>query len=116
MESEFEHATVNPLGDWTGGLNVDTGAVNRKLGSDMGDAVTGGGLFGEDCSKADVSINIYAHLKAQRMGKSVVLKCAIGDTIVDGKPYEEIVEIALEYIRGLGGFEKFAEWGLIRPM
>ena len=26
-------ATINPLGDWTGGLDVDTGATNRKLGS-----------------------------------------------------------------------------------
>ena len=23
---------VNPLGDWTGGINVDSGATNRKLG------------------------------------------------------------------------------------
>lgn len=37
-------AIINPLGDWTGGINVDTGATNRKLGSDMGDSVTGGGL------------------------------------------------------------------------
>lgn len=35
---------INPLGPWTGGPDVDTGATNRKLGSDMGDAVTGGGL------------------------------------------------------------------------
>lgn len=35
---------VNPLGDWTGGINVDTGATNRKLGSDMAQSVTGGGL------------------------------------------------------------------------
>ncbi len=32
----YTHAEVNPLGDWTGGSCVDTGAVNRKLGSDMG--------------------------------------------------------------------------------
>ena len=35
-----------PLGDWTGGTDVDTGATNRKLGSDMADSVTGGGLHG----------------------------------------------------------------------
>ena len=28
------------------------------------------------------------------------------------KPYSEIVEIAREYINKIGGFEKFAEWGL----
>ena len=60
---------INPLGDWTGGTDVDTGATNRKLGSDMGDAVTGGGLHGKDLSKADVSVNIYAHLKAQRSSR-----------------------------------------------
>lgn len=27
--------------------------------------------------------------------------------------YEEIVEIARKYISDLGGFEKFAEWGLV---
>ncbi len=110
----FAHAcTVNPLGYWTGGVNVDTGATNRKLGSDMGDAVTGGGLHGKDLSKADVSVNIYVHLKAQETGKPVKLFCAIGDEKVDGKPYSEIVEIAKRYINRKGGFEKFAEWGLI---
>lgn len=105
-------AVINPLGDWTGGTDVDTGATNRKLGSDMADSVTGGGLHGKDLSKADVSVNIYAFQKAQRTGKTVSLCCAIGDDIVDGIPYSEIVEQAREYIQSLGGFEKFAEWGL----
>lgn len=108
-----EKIVINPLGFWTGGTDVDTGATNRKLGSDMGDAVTGGGLHGKDLSKADVSVNIYAHLKAQETGWPVELYCAIGDEYVDGKPYSEIVEIARNYIRELGGFEKFAEWGLL---
>lgn len=109
----YRNAEINPLGDWTGGTNVDTGATNRKLGSDMADSVTGGGLHGKDLSKADVSVNIYAWLKAQETGKPVELCCAIGDDSVDGLPYAEIVEIAREYIRSVGGFEKFAEWGLI---
>lgn len=103
---------VNPLGDWTGGTDVDTGATNRKLGSDMADSVTGGGLHGKDLSKADVSVNIYAFLKAQETGEIVTLCCAIGDDEIDGKPYSEIVEIARDYIESRGGFEKFAEWGL----
>ena len=103
---------VNPLGDWTGGINVDAGATNRKLGSDMAQSVTGGGLHGKDLSKADVSVNIYAFKKAQKTGKVVELCCAIGDTEIDGKPYKEIVEEAREYINKIGGFEKFAEWGL----
>lgn len=113
LQREFPHADINPLGDWTGGTDADTGAVNRKLGSDMGDAVTGGGLHGKDLSKADVSVNIYAHLLAQTSQKPVEISCAIGDETVDGRPYREIVEIARGYIQGRGGFEKFAEWGLI---
>lgn len=109
-----EEAVINPLGYWTGGTGVDAGATNRKLGSDMGDSVTGGGLHGKDLSKADVSVNIYAHLKAQQIGGEVNLCCAIGDETVDGRPYEEIVGIARGYIQSIGGFEKFAEWGLIR--
>ena len=106
-------AEINPLGDWTGGTDVDSGATNRKLGSDMADSVTGGGLHGKDLSKADVSINIYCFLKAQETGKPVQLCCAIGDDTIDGKPYEDIVETARAYIQSVGGFEKFAEWGLV---
>lgn len=109
---DYPNAIINPLGYWTGGTNVDTGATNRKLGSDMADSVTGGGLCGKDISKADVSVNIYAFLKAQETGNIVQLCCAIGDEEIDGKPYEEIVKIAKDYIDSVGGFEKFAEWGL----
>lgn len=113
LYSDYEKKViVNPLGEWTGGSNVDAGATNRKLGSDMAQSVTGGGLHGKDLSKADVSVNIYAFLKAQETGKTVELCCAIGDNTIDGKPYSEIVEIAKNYINEVGGFEKFAEWGL----
>lgn len=112
LKALYPNAKINPLGDWAGGCNVDTGATNRKLGSDMADSVTGGGLHGKDLSKADVSVNIYAFLKAQETGKTVELYCAIGDEFIDGKPYSEIVEIAEQYITEIGGFEKFAEWGL----
>ena len=114
INKDYPNAIINPLGYWTGGINVDCGCVNRKLGSDMGRAVTGGGLMFKDCSKADVSINIYCYLKAQELGRPYELSCAIGDEFVDGRPYEEIVKIAKDYIDSLGGFEKFAEWGLIR--
>lgn len=117
---------VNPLGFWTGGTDVDSGATNRKLGSDMGHSVTGGGLHGKDFSKADVSCNIYAFCKAQELGKKVELSCGIGDDTVTMKtyvfcalhntkhiPYSEIVDFAKDYINRVGGFEKFAEWGLL---
>ena len=112
IAKKYPTATINPLGDWTGGTDVDTGATNRKLGSDMAQSVTGGGLHGKDLSKADVSVNIYAFQKAQETGQTVEICCAIGDDTVDGKPYCEIVENARKYIQSVGGFEKFAEWGL----
>lgn len=86
---------------------------NAGKGSDMADSVTGGGLHGKDLSKADVSVNIYAFLKAQETNEVVSLSCAIGDDTIDGRPYSEIVEIARNYINEQGGFEKFAEWGLV---
>lgn len=113
LRARYWNANINPLGSWTGGPDVDTGATNRKLGSDMGDSITGGGLHGKDLSKADVSVNIYCWIKAQQLGEPVQLSCAIGDEMVDGRPYSEIVEIAEDFIRTVGGFEKFAEWGFI---
>lgn len=115
--------TINPLGEWTGGINVDTGAVNRKLGSDLGEAVTGGGLHGKDLSKADVSITIMCKLLAEEYKKEITAKCAIGDKDVTFyvdyyKPiimsFSKIVECAHEYIKKIGGFEKLAEYGLLR--
>lgn len=112
---------INPLGEWTGGTNADTGATNRKLGSDMGRSVTGGGLHGKDLSKADVSVNIVCHMMAQETGLEIEALCAIGDGSVlfrreDGEsariPYGKVVERAGEYIKATGGFEKLAEWGL----
>jgi S-adenosylmethionine synthetase len=106
---------INPLGYWTGGTDADTGATNRKLGSDMGRAITGGGLHGKDISKADVSVNIYVHLIANQKQKEIRASCAIGDEFIDidGEKvsFEEITKTAKEYISILGGFEKFAEWG-----
>ena len=130
-QKDFEYATtgfadnriLNPLGEWSGGIDVDTGATNRKLGSDMGRAVTGGGLHGKDLSKADVSVNIACHILAQARDSEVEACCAIGDDEItfrcksDGEkitvPYSEVVEQAREYINDLGGFEKLAEWGLV---
>lgn len=112
--------TVNPLGDWTGGTDVDTGATNRKLGSDMGRAVTGGGLHGKDLSKADVAVNIACHIIAEDRHEEVQACCAIGDSYVTFNTptdsiwmgYDKVVEMARDYINNLGGFEKLAEWGL----
>ena len=115
------YAIINPLGEWTGGTDVDTGATNRKLGSDMGRAITGGGLHGKDLSKADVAVNIMCHRLAQEYQQTINAMCSIGDVAVmfrnaDGittsVAYKDVVECAREYIKACGGFEKFAEWGL----
>lgn len=119
-------ANINPLGEWTGGPNTDSGATNRKLGSDMGDGVTGGGLHGKDLSKGDVSINIVAFLKAVQSGQTVTAICSIGDEQVtfqyasgktDTETFADVVEMARLYILTdcNGSFETFSEWGLIRP-
>ena len=126
--------TINPLGPWTGGLDADSGATNRKLGSDMGDAVTGGGLAGKDLSKADVSCQIVAHMLAQQYHTEVRAAYAIGDeqvtyhigghgqhqpdTLPDAPdltlPFADIIERARLYVfTQFGSFEKFAEYGLI---
>ena len=76
--------------------------------------MTGGGLHGKDLSKADVSVNIWAYLESIRTGREVTACCSIGDETVCGIPYRDIVEQARLYILTIGGFEKFAEWGLIR--
>ena len=121
LEDYYEtDVVINPLGQWTGGINTDTGAVNRKLGSDMARGVSGGGIHGKDLSKMDVSTNIYAFMKAQEYNKPVELFCAIGDKDlvcrINGKDtlvsVDEVVSYANDVIKGLGGFEVLAEWGL----
>lgn len=111
-EVGYPNSIVNPLGYWTGGIETDAGSINRKLGSDMAQSITGGGLHGKDLSKADVSANIYAFAKAQETGKVVEMHCAIGDTEINGIPYQEIVDFAKDYIKKIGGFEALAEYGL----
>ena len=120
----IDEYTINPLGEWTGGPDVDCGATNRKLGSDMGEGVTGGGLHGKDLSKGDVSINIACFLKAVQSGQTVTACCSIGDEQVtfmyaggktETETFRDVVEMARLYILTVGGFEKFSEWGLIRP-
>ena len=117
---ELVNATkINPLGYWTGGVNVDTGVTGRKLASDFYGIeypLGGGTIHGKDLSKADCSVNIYCFLKAQETGKPQKAICSIGDKKVNinGElvPFSEIVKLAREYIKFLGGFEKLAEWGL----
>ena len=114
-----ETAKINPIGPWTGGINVDNRVTGRKLASDfygIARPLGGGTLHGKDLSKADCSVNIYCFLKAQETGEEVKAICSIGDSEVNVNgtmvPFKEIVEVARKYIKDLGGFEKLAEWGL----
>ena len=119
--SVFKTLTVNPLGDWTGGTDTDTGCTNRKLGSDQ-PFCNPNGLHGKDLSKADVSVSIYINDLSRKLGGAFVkAHCSIGDEavtiIAEGRNAEkmsfaDIVDFARGYIRSLGGFEQFAEYGM----
>ena len=116
----FPNATkINPLGEWWGGVNVDSGLTGRKLANDFYGIeypLGGGNIHGKDLSKADTSVNIYCFLKAQETGKPYKAICSIGDTEVNVNgemiPFKQIVKEAHDYVNKLGGFEKLAEWGL----
>lgn len=110
---------INPIGLWTGGINVDTGITGRKLASDFYGIecpLGGGTMHGKDLSKADCSVNIYCYLLAQATGTEQKAICSIGDEYVNINgtmvPFTQIVEKARAYINSIGGFEKLAEWGL----
>ena len=126
LETDVEDARsniiINPLGFWKGGSDVDSGACNRKLGSDMGFAITGGGINGKDCTKADVSVNLYCFALAQRLNTEVTAYCSIGSSSVKIfynnnfviKPFIEIYEYAIKAINEIGGYEKLSEYGFLR--
>ena len=119
LKAEYPNAKVNPIGEWTGGTSVDTGITGRKLASDFYGIMKplgGGTMHGKDLSKADCSVNIYLFLLAQQKHCEFRAICSIGDKYVNinGQlvKFDTIVKTAKKYIESIGGFEKFAEWGL----
>lgn len=111
--------SINPIGPWTGGIDVDTGITGRKLASDFYGIefpLGGGTMHGKDLSKADCSVNIYCYMLAQATHTEQKAICSIGDEFVNINgtmvPFSDIVSKAREYIKNIGGFEKLAEWGL----
>jgi len=117
---KFVEVTINPLGDWTGGTDTDTGCTNRKLGSDQ-PFCNPNGLHGKDLSKADVSVSIYINALSRKLGGVFVqAHCSIGDEMVtiitndntEKVSFADIVDFAKNYISSLGGFETFAEYGM----
>lgn len=119
-EEEGFDVCINPVGSWTGGIDADTGAINRKLGSDMASSVTGGGLWGKDLSKGDFSANVYAFFKAQELGKPVEMWCSIGSSYFNCKigrkvtciAVQDVIDYARDVVVAAGGFEAFSEYGL----
>ena len=71
LRKRYPTAEINPLGNWTGGTDVDSAVTNRKLGSDMTDSVPSGGQHGEELAKMDESVHIYQWLKEQETGRPV---------------------------------------------
>lgn len=119
LDIEPNATNINPLGFWTGGINVDTGITGRKLASDfygIQKPLGGGTMHGKDLSKADCSVNIYCFLKAKEKNQEQIAICSIGDSSVNinGElvKFSDIMKEARDYIKKLGGFEKLAEWGL----
>ena len=77
-------------------------------------------------SKCDVSVNIVCFLKAVHSGQVVTAICSIGDENVtfqyaggkrETESFADVVEQARLYVlTDCGSFEKFSEWGLVRPL
>ena len=77
-------------------------------------------------SKCDVSVNIVCFLKAVHSGQVVTAICSIGDENVtfqyaggktETETFADVVEHARLYVlTDCGSFEKFSEWGLLRPL
>ena len=98
-KKQYKKQLINPLGDWTGGTNVDSGATNRKLRQVIWHNRYRRWTSRQRLIKSRCFCKyIYAFLKAQETLKPIELFCAIGDEFIDGKPYNEIVEIARDYI------------------
>lgn len=120
MGIDVHDIAFNPLGFWIGGTDANTGVSNRQRLSDEGYGIVSGGLHGKDLSKPDVTLPIFSclHCTSDEFVSPII--CNIGDdfvTLGNGKtfPYSECVDEANDYIKTLGGFEKLAEWGLLRP-
>ena len=85
----------------------------------MADSVTGGGLHGNDLSKADVSVNIYAWLEAQETGKPVELCCAIGDDtclLYTSLTARQLEEAETEIQRCMKEMSENGAWAMLAAM
>ena len=66
------------------------------------------------CSIGDETVKVLSS-ESNAESHSSIAESRQSSPIGNGIPYKDIVERARLYIHTIGGFEKFAEWGLIRP-
>ena len=67
------------------------------------------------CSIGDETVKVWSS-ESSAESHSSNAESRQGSPTGNGIPYKDIVEQARLYIHTLGGFEKFAEWGLLRPL
>ena len=65
------------------------------------------------CSIGDETVKVWSS-ESNAESHSSIAESRQSSPIGNGIPYKDIVEQARLYIHTIGGFEKFAEWGLIR--
>lgn len=113
--------SLNQIGDWSGGINVDTGLTGRKLANDfygLEAPLGGGNMHGKDLSKADVTLNYLCYKYAQAFRENVSCACGIGDESVEfafdsGRRISRKFDGCVAEVReDIPSFEEFAKWGL----
>ena len=65
------------------------------------------------CSIGDETVKVWSS-ESNAESHSSIAESRQSSPIGNCIPYKDIVEHARLYIHTIGGFEKFAEWGLIR--
>lgn len=91
------------------------GESNNEICSDIGNDGTTA-LHGKDLFNPEVTLAIYGCLKVESKGGEIQFSCHEGDISIGKMKYSLIVKRVKDYINNLGGFEKFAEWGYLRPL
>lgn len=113
--------SLNQIGDWHGGINVDTGLTGRKLANDfygLEAPLGGGNMHGKDLSKADVTLNYLCYKYAQKFRENVSCACSIGDESVEfvfdsgRRISRKFADCVREVREDIPSFEEFAKWGL----
>ena len=92
-------------------LSRDELCVDNSDDACWRESCLGGGEYCEDCVSV-MSIKEHRQKTKLKYIGSELYEVTARYLEIDGKPYSEVVAIARQYIKQVGGFEKFAEWGL----